>query len=234
MPSVKLIAITVAYGVLWDALSRWRVRAPERRVQLQLYGFTALLYIILVLLTGGSTQAAADAVTVLPGAQIWHDSIRVFFGFFGSVFILLGSLELGVSLGFLDPSLPLLSRWWVRMLFEGPVWRMLSIRRPGTPLGPDEMEACVRHGIAGIITMMGAVWGIQVAAATVEWGSADPVALLIALKAINIWLDSRIRPRSTAKEAAPTRLEFPSVGTAFPAQSSRNFRRGIDSRPKEM
>jgi len=233
MPSVKLIAVTVAYVVLWDALSRWRVRAPERRVQLQLYGFTTLLYILLVLVTGGSTQSAADAAAALPVAQMGHDCIRVFFGFFGSIFLLLGSLELGVGLGFLDPSLPLLSRWWVRMLFEGPVWRMLCVRRPGAPLGPDELEACVRHGIAGIITVMGAIWGIQVAADIVEWGPVDPVAILIALKAINIWLDSRIRTRSAAKEAAPGRVEFPPVGSAYPAQSSRNFRRRTETKPKE-
>jgi len=52
----KLVTVLLAYGVLWDALGRWRVRGPERRLQLQLYGAVTFLYVCLVVLTGGASD----------------------------------------------------------------------------------------------------------------------------------------------------------------------------------
>lgn len=193
----KLAAMALAYFALWDALGRWRVRAPERRLQLQIYGAIAFVYCLLVVAIGG----CSPALSVPPEAGCSAIPItlsRTFFALVGATFLALGSLELGVSFGFLEPSLPLLSRWWVRALFEGPVWQLLCRRRAMEPLYPDEAEASARHAFAGLVTIASAVWSLQVSFGTLEWSRIDPVAFVILLKAVNVWLDARIRPRQPA------------------------------------
>jgi len=198
----KLIAVMVAYGLLWGALSPFRVRVHERRLQLQLFGLIAALYAGLVVVTGGASFTAGMAASSPHNDQLLTELIRGYFATFATTFLVLGSLELALSAGFHDPSLPLLSRWWMRAFFEGPVWRLLSQRRSGTPFTPDESESCCRHLLAGVISIAAAFWALQVAAGLVDWGRLDPVALVIALKAINVWLDSRIRSKHTAAEIA--------------------------------
>ena len=199
----KLIAIAIAYGALWDALGRWRVRGPERRLQLQVYGVVTGLYVVLLLLpVTGSPTAAAPSPTSALLTRIGDEYTRGFFAAFATTCLVLGPLELALSAGFYDPSLPLLSRWWMRAIFEGPVWKLLCQRRTGTPMLPDEFEACWRHAAAGAITVAAAVWALQISAGLVEWGKFDPVALVIILKALNIWLDARIRNRAASLHQA--------------------------------
>ncbi|MCA1596046.1 MAG: hypothetical protein LC772_06440, partial [Chloroflexi bacterium] len=187
MPAYKIIAVLLAYGALWQALSRWRVRAPERRLQLQLYGCVALLYVLMVAVTGGMSPSLLPT-PLPPGIEaVCTQYVSGYFGSFALIFLLLGILEVAVSVGFYDPSLPLLSRWWVHAPFEGPGWRLLCRRAAGTPFTADEAEAMARHGVAGLVTLMSAFWAMHVAIGSLEWGRLDPVALVIFLKAINTW-----------------------------------------------
>ena len=191
----KIIAVLAAFAALWEALSRWRVRPPERRLQLMVYGSAAFLYLGLVLVTGGVSLVASSSGHLNPQDLLLGDLIKAYFGAFCSMFLVLGTVEIGVAVAFYDPSLPLLTRWWVQALFEGPVWRLLCQRQQGAPFTTDEAEAAVRHTAAGLITVAAAVWALQVVIGATKWGSVDPVAVVIFLKALNIWLDARIRTR---------------------------------------
>lgn len=211
MSVYKLIAIILAYGALWDALSRWRVRAPERRLQLQLYGCFAAAYVLLVVGTGGASPAALTPPPPPALEALDNSFIRSFFGAFSSTFLLLGSLEIAISMGFQDPSMPLLGRWWVRALFEGPVWRLLRSRQAHLPMTPAEAEASFRHAVAGLLTVGGALWSLQIALGGLPWGWLDPVAFLILLKALNVWWDARIWSKTEQPQVMPA----PTLGYAI-------------------
>ncbi len=211
MSVYKVFAIVLAYGALWDALSRWRVRAPERRLQLQLYGCFAVAYVLLVVGTGGSSPSLLPAPPSPSFEALYNSLIRSFFGAFSSTFLLLGSLEIAISMGFQDPSMPLFSRWWVRALFEGPVWRLLRSRQAHLPMTPHEAEASFRHAVAGLLTVGGALWSLQMALGGLPWGWLDPVAFLILLKAVNIWWDARIWNKTEEPQVMPA----PKLGYAM-------------------
>jgi hypothetical protein len=213
MFTYKLIAVLVAYGALWQALGRWRVRALERRLQLQIYGGITFVYVALLCITGGESPAlvGVSLSPILTG--LFSQEIRGFFAAFAGFFLLLGLLEMGVAAGINDPSLPLLRRWWTRALFEGPVWTLISRRQPGTPLNLEEGDAYWRHALAGLATVGGALWALQIAMGLIGWGRIDPVAALIALKALNIWLDARSRPRSGAPAAQRPRQRMTLTAT---------------------
>ena len=199
----KLIAVMVAYGVLWDALSRWRVGASERRLQLQVYGAVVLFYCLIALGAGGAAAGWGSLTGELSAVD--NQCVRGFFAAFAVLFLVLGAAEVAISMAFHDPSLPLISRWWVRALFDGPVFRLLSRRRPGTPLLPDEAETFLRHAFSGLVTVGSSVWGIQVALGNLEWGHVDPVAVVILLRALNVWFDGRIWNRDSSAELVAKR-----------------------------
>lgn len=190
---LKIGAAVLAYAALWQALSHYRVRGPERRLQLQVFGAVTALYLLMVAITGGASPEISSTPLVPDLAALATQYIHAYFGAFATTFSLLGLTEIAIGLGFIDPSISILSRWWVRALFEGPVWRLLCRRQIGLPLSCEECESLWRHTLTGLVTMASACWALQVATGFLELGRLDPVALVLFLKAANIWLDARIR-----------------------------------------